>query len=77
MGGRQADQLREVQNEITFYLQLFPLVSFVDTTRTWERILNRDRPLCTEVWIFDIVMFQNSVPATCSDPKKFKVAVLV
>ncbi|XP_066340636.1 putative G-type lectin S-receptor-like serine/threonine-protein kinase At1g61610 isoform X2 [Miscanthus floridulus] len=48
MGGRQADQLREVQNEITFYLQLFPLVSFVDTTRTWERILNRDRPLCTE-----------------------------
>ncbi|CAD6255366.1 unnamed protein product [Miscanthus lutarioriparius] len=48
MGGRQADQLREVQNEITFYLQLLPLVSFVDTTRTWERILNRDRPLCTE-----------------------------
>lgn len=49
MGGKQADQLREVQNEITFYLQLFPLVGFVDTTRTWERLLNGPRPLCTEV----------------------------
>ncbi|XP_062182567.1 cysteine-rich receptor-like protein kinase 44 isoform X2 [Phragmites australis] len=48
MGGKQAEQLCEVQNEITFYLQLFPLVSFVDTTRTWERLLNRDSPLCTE-----------------------------
>ncbi|OQU83982.1 hypothetical protein SORBI_3005G209400 [Sorghum bicolor] len=47
MGGKQADQLREVQNEITFYLQLFPLVSFVDNTRTWERLLSRACPLCT------------------------------
>ncbi|KAG0530882.1 hypothetical protein BDA96_05G225400 [Sorghum bicolor] len=46
MGGKQADQLREVQNEITFYLQLFPLVSFVDNTRTWERLLSRACPLC-------------------------------
>ncbi|CAD6255370.1 unnamed protein product [Miscanthus lutarioriparius] len=42
-----ADRLREVQNEITFYLQLFPLVSFVDNTRTWERLLSRACPLCT------------------------------
>ncbi|EEC82898.1 hypothetical protein OsI_27806 [Oryza sativa Indica Group] len=34
MGGKQAHQLREVQSDITFYLQLFPFVSFVDTTRT-------------------------------------------
>lgn len=47
MGGKQADRLREVQNEITFYLQLFPLVSFVDNTRTWERLLSRACPLCT------------------------------
>ncbi|CAN6363668.1 unnamed protein product [Urochloa humidicola] len=47
MGGKQADQLREVQNEITFYLQLFPLVSFVDNTRTWERLLSRACPLCS------------------------------
>jgi hypothetical protein len=51
MGGKQADQLREVQNEITFYLQLFPLVSFVDNTRTWERLLSRACPLCTRVCI--------------------------
>lgn len=49
MGGKQADQLREVQNDITFYLQLFPLVSFVDTSRTWERLLHRARPFSTEI----------------------------
>ncbi|KAM0824916.1 hypothetical protein ACQ4PT_069916 [Festuca glaucescens] len=49
MGGKQADQLREVQNDITFYLQLFPLVSFVDTSRTFEQLLNRARPLGTQV----------------------------
>nr|BBF89175.1 putative CRK5 (CYSTEINE-RICH RLK5); kinase [Oryza barthii] len=48
MGGKQAHQLREVQSDITFYLQLFPLVSFVDTTRTWERLLRRAQPSCTE-----------------------------
>jgi len=47
MGVKRADQLREVQNEITFYLQLFPLVSFVDNTRTWERLLSRACPLCS------------------------------
>ncbi|RCV39457.1 hypothetical protein SETIT_8G226600v2 [Setaria italica] len=47
MGGKQADLLREVQNEITFYLQVFPLVSFVDNTRTWERLLSRACPLCS------------------------------
>ena len=51
VGGNQADRLREVQNEITFYLQLFPLVSFVDNTRTWERLLGRACPLCTRVCI--------------------------
>ncbi|KAJ1256932.1 hypothetical protein BS78_K259400 [Paspalum vaginatum] len=47
MGGKHSEQLREVQNEITFYLQLFPLVSFVDTTRNLERLLNRDHPACS------------------------------
>uniref|UniRef100_A0A0E0MI11 Protein kinase domain-containing protein n=1 Tax=Oryza punctata TaxID=4537 RepID=A0A0E0MI11_ORYPU len=49
MGGKQAHQLRDVQSDITFYLQLFPLVSFVDTTRTWERLLSRPHPFCTEM----------------------------
>jgi hypothetical protein len=51
MGARHADELREVQGEITFYLQLFPLVSYVDTTLTWVRILNKGapEPSCTEV----------------------------
>ncbi|KAL6654625.1 hypothetical protein ACP70R_008090 [Stipagrostis hirtigluma subsp. patula] len=48
MGGKQAEQLHEVQNEITFYLQLFPLVSFVDTTRTWELLMNRNHNSCSE-----------------------------
>ncbi|KAL6653677.1 hypothetical protein ACP70R_008601 [Stipagrostis hirtigluma subsp. patula] len=48
MGGKQAEQLHEVQNEITFFLQLFPLVGFVDTTRTWERLMNRDHNSCSE-----------------------------
>lgn len=48
MGSKQADQLREVQNDISFYLQLFPLVSFVDTSRTWEQLLNRARPFATQ-----------------------------
>ncbi|KAF7046111.1 hypothetical protein CFC21_055159 [Triticum aestivum] len=48
MGGKQADQLHQVQNEITFYLQLFPLVGFVDTSRTWARLLHTADPLGTE-----------------------------
>ncbi|KAL6908126.1 hypothetical protein ACP4OV_002296 [Aristida adscensionis] len=48
IGRKHSDQLREVQNEITFYLQLFPLVSFIDTARTWEHVLSRDRPSCSE-----------------------------
>ncbi|KAF7106128.1 LOW QUALITY PROTEIN: hypothetical protein CFC21_106883 [Triticum aestivum] len=52
MGGKQADQLHQVQNEITFYLQLFPLVGFVDTSRTWSLLRHRAHPLGTEVHIF-------------------------
>lgn len=48
MGGKHAEQLREVQDEITFYLQLFPLVGFIDTTRNLERLMNRDRPSSSE-----------------------------
>lgn len=62
MGGRQADQLREVQNEITFYLQLFPLVSFIDTTRTWERVLNRDHSPCSEGTTNELCTVRHSEP---------------
>ena len=41
MGARHADELREVQGEIAFYLQLFPLVSYVDATLNWVRHLNK------------------------------------
>ncbi|KAF0896478.1 hypothetical protein E2562_024339 [Oryza meyeriana var. granulata] len=44
MGGRHADELREVQSEIAFYLQLFPLVSYVDATLNWVRHLNKADP---------------------------------
>ncbi len=49
MGGKQAHQLREVQSDITFYLQLFPLVSYVDATLNWVRHLNKADPSCKEV----------------------------
>jgi hypothetical protein len=41
MGARHADELREVQGEIGFYLQLFPLVSYVDATLNWVRLVNK------------------------------------
>ncbi|CAL4978887.1 unnamed protein product [Urochloa decumbens] len=51
MGARHADELREVQVEIGFYLQLFPLVSYVDATLNWVRLLNKDgdNSSCQEV----------------------------
>ncbi|KAJ1256632.1 hypothetical protein BS78_K343400 [Paspalum vaginatum] len=50
MGARHADHLREVQEEIGFYLQLFPLVSYVDATLNWVRHLNKnaDHSSCQE-----------------------------
>lgn len=33
MGARHADELREMQGEIGFYLDLFPLISYVDWAR--------------------------------------------
>ncbi|CAD6269381.1 unnamed protein product [Miscanthus lutarioriparius] len=43
MGARHADELREVQGEIGFYLQLFPLVSYVDATLNWVRHLSNNK----------------------------------
>ncbi|TVU23623.1 hypothetical protein EJB05_25999 [Eragrostis curvula] len=49
MGTRHADELREVQGEIGFYLQLFPLVSYVDATLAWAKLLSKaDDPSCQE-----------------------------
>jgi hypothetical protein len=41
MGTRHADELREVQGEIGFYLQLFPLISYVDATLAWARLVGK------------------------------------
>uniref|UniRef100_M8BZ12 MCAfunc domain-containing protein n=1 Tax=Aegilops tauschii TaxID=37682 RepID=M8BZ12_AEGTA len=63
MGARHADELREVQGEITFYLQLFPLVSYVDTTLTWVRLLNKagapEPPSCKEGEIISVAISIN------------------
>ncbi|KAG8090435.1 hypothetical protein GUJ93_ZPchr0011g28639 [Zizania palustris] len=48
MGARHADELREVQSEIIFYLQLFPLVSYVDATLNWVKLLTGADPSCEE-----------------------------
>lgn len=50
-GGQLAEQLRQVQEEINFGLLLFPIIGFVDNARTSERLINRDRPSCSEVSI--------------------------
>ncbi|KAM0893651.1 hypothetical protein ACQ4PT_024942 [Festuca glaucescens] len=47
-GGNQACQLQEVENDIAFYLQIFPLVSHVDTSRTLVLHLSRGQPSQTE-----------------------------
>ncbi|XP_047067115.1 putative cysteine-rich receptor-like protein kinase 16, partial [Lolium rigidum] len=47
-GGNQACQLQEVENDIAFYLQIFPLVSHVDTSRTFVLDLSRRQPSHTE-----------------------------
>lgn len=48
MGTRLADELREVQGEIGFYLQLFPLVSYVDATLARARLLGKAGDPCSQ-----------------------------
>jgi hypothetical protein len=48
MGTRHADELREVQGEIGFYLQLFPLVSYVDATLARARLLGKAGDPCSQ-----------------------------
>ncbi|KAM0873384.1 hypothetical protein ACQ4PT_038095 [Festuca glaucescens] len=48
IGGNQACQLQEVENDIAFYLQIFPLVSHVDTSCTLVLDLSRRHPSHTE-----------------------------
>lgn len=49
MGEKLASQFSEVQNNIDFYLQLFPVISHIDTTHLLVRILNGVRPPQQEV----------------------------
>uniref|UniRef100_A0A0A9DAK8 Protein kinase domain-containing protein n=1 Tax=Arundo donax TaxID=35708 RepID=A0A0A9DAK8_ARUDO len=60
-GANKADQFREVENDITFYLQLFPLVGYVDTTRTWVRNLNGGQPSHTEESVKQVQILENDV----------------
>uniref|UniRef100_A0ACD5UB85 Uncharacterized protein n=1 Tax=Avena sativa TaxID=4498 RepID=A0ACD5UB85_AVESA len=47
-GGNHAYQIQEVESDIAFYLQIFPLVSHVDTSRTLVLHLNRGQPSHTK-----------------------------
>ena len=48
-GEKLANKFSEVQNSIDFYLQLFPVLSHIDTTRLLVRILNGVHPPQDEV----------------------------
>jgi interleukin-1 receptor-associated kinase 1 len=39
-GGSRASRLRDVQSKIAFYLQLFPIVSHLDSTRLLVQVIN-------------------------------------
>lgn len=48
-GEKLANKFSEVQNSIDFYLQLFPVLSHIDTSRLLVRILNGVHPPQKEV----------------------------
>jgi hypothetical protein len=48
-GANKAAQFRELENDITFCLQLFSLVGYVDITRTLVRQLDGGQPSQTQV----------------------------
>ncbi|KAK3151896.1 hypothetical protein QOZ80_3AG0252160 [Eleusine coracana subsp. coracana] len=56
--GSHAEQFRRVRNRIEFYLQLFPVISHIDTTRRLVRILNGIQPPQTQT--------QNVIPSSSS-----------
>jgi interleukin-1 receptor-associated kinase 1 len=49
-GKKQADQFRILQNRMNSCLQVFPLISHIDTTDRLDKILEVIRPPCSQVW---------------------------
>nr|CAB3492215.1 unnamed protein product [Digitaria exilis] len=50
MGGKQADQFRVLQNRLNSCLQVFPLISHIDTADRLDQILEIIRPPLPQVW---------------------------
>lgn len=65
-GGNQACQLREVENDIAFYLQIFPLVSHVDISRTFVLHLSRGQPSHTEEYAEEAQILKDDSGYTAS-----------
>ncbi|KAL6598254.1 hypothetical protein ACP70R_046419 [Stipagrostis hirtigluma subsp. patula] len=42
--GKQAEQFRRMKEKIDFYLQIFPVISHIDTTRRLARIIDEESP---------------------------------
>ncbi|CAO2205582.1 unnamed protein product [Urochloa humidicola] len=58
-GANKAEQFRELENDITFYLQLFSLVGYVDITRTLVHHLNGGQPSQTQESVGDVQMIND------------------
>ena len=72
-GEKLANKFSEVQNSIDFYLQLFPVLSHIDTTRLLVRILNGVHPPQNEVIFLVSCLFEYLSKKRISAP--FSLAV--
>jgi interleukin-1 receptor-associated kinase 1 len=50
MGAKEADQFRVLQNRLNSCLQVFPLISHIDTADRLDQILETIRPQHSQVW---------------------------
>ena len=50
-GGSRASRLRDVQSKIAFYLQLFPIVSHLHSTRLLVQVINSAAPTSSGVYL--------------------------
>ena len=72
-GEKLANKFSEVQNSIDFYLQVFPVLSHIDTTRLLVRILNGVHPPQNEVIFLVSCLFEYLSKKRISAP--FSLAV--
>ncbi|KAM0840521.1 hypothetical protein ACQ4PT_059607 [Festuca glaucescens] len=70
--GKQAEQFQRIKDKIDFYLQLFPVISHIDTTRRLNILLDGvESPQTQQAW--DLVFVEKTLwkllvhPSLCSE----------